>query len=312
MPTPFHKACIVANPIAGRGRARHAAHELALGLLRIGIANELRFTGAKGDARAFVRGLDPSVDLVVAVGGDGTVNEVLEGLAERRVPVAILPMGTANVLGLDLALPRDAERSVAMIAEGRTSALDIARVNQSHLSFLVVGVGFDAMVVKELDARRTGPITKSSWVAPALTAWLNYRPPALTVEADGVRLDGTFGWVLMSNVVHYGGFAVLARDRVLDDGLFEVYLFERSSRAALVGYAMRALTSGFPGGSCRRVRARRVVVTSDEPVPIQIDGEARGVTPVELEVSTVPHMLVVPAAWANRGDRGANGGDSAR
>jgi YegS/Rv2252/BmrU family lipid kinase len=312
VPTPFHKAWIVANPVAGRGRARHTAHDLSLALLRTGVANELRFTGAKGDARKILGELDPSVDLVVAIGGDGTVNEVLEGLGTRRVPVAILPMGTANVLGLDLALPRDVDGALAMIAEGRTNALDTASVNRTNLSFLVVGIGFDAMVVRELDARRKGPITKASWLVPALTVWRKYRAPVLTVEADGARIDGTFGWVLVSNVVHYAGFAVLSSDLAIDDGLLEVYLFEGGSRAALVGYALRGLTSGFPGGSCRRIRARRITVTSTEPVPIQIDGEARGTTPVDLEINAVPHTLVVPAAWANRNARGATRANSAR
>ncbi len=312
MTSPFRNAFLVANPIAGRGRARPAAEALSRGLERIGLPNRLRFTGAKGDARKFLREIDPSVDLVVAVGGDGTVNEVLEGLGTHRVPVAIVPMGTANVLGLDLALPRDVDRVIAMIEDGATSNLDTARVNERHLSFLVVGIGFDAMVVRELDLGRKGPITKWSWIAPAWRTWWAYRPPTLTVEADGERVDGTFGWVLMSNIVHYAGFRVLARDRGLDDGLFEVYLFERGSRAALVGYLVRALTFGFPGGSCRRIRARRVVVTSPEPVPIQIDGEARGTTPLELEVEAVPHTLVVPRAWVDGQARGANHADSAR
>lgn len=312
MSAPFHKAWVVANPIAGRGRAQTAARALSEGLARIGVANEVRFTQAKGDARRFLGELDPDVDLVVAVGGDGTVNEVLDGMAQRRVPVAILPMGTANVMSLDLALPRNVEGALSMIAAGRTNALDTARVNQDHLSFLVVGIGFDAMVVHELEARRSGPITKLSWIAPALKSWSAYRPPALSVEVDGVRQAGTFGMVLVSNIVHYAGFEVLSREYAIDDGRFEVYLFEGGSRTALVGYALRAMVLGLPGAGCRRIPARHVVVSSDIPVPVHIDGEARGVTPVEFDVNTVPHSLVVPLEWAGRTDRGASGADSAR
>src|SRR5688572_12857720 len=90
--TRFRRALVVANPIAGRGRARAAARELAIGLEQLGVASELYFTTARGDARLWLRARARDHDLVVAVGGDGTVSEVLDGLVDRSVPIAILPM----------------------------------------------------------------------------------------------------------------------------------------------------------------------------------------------------------------------------
>lgn len=291
---PFTKALVVANPIAGNGRARGAAREMSEGLVRRGIASELFFTSSRGDARLKLRGLDASVDLVVAVGGDGTVSEVLDGLVNREVPVAILPFGTANVMSLDLGLPRDVDRALEVIAGRRTTRLDVARVNGKHLSFLVTGVGLDAMVVRELERARTGPITKLAWGRAAARTLFSYSPPVLTVELDAERLPGDFGFVLVSNIVHYAGFKVLASDRNLDDGLFEVYLFRKSSKAGLIGYAVRGLVSGFPGGSCRMRRARRVKITSPVPVPYHVDGDFRGETPVEIAVSDAQFQLVIP------------------
>lgn len=311
MPAPFHTALIVANPIAGRGRGEGAARELSQGLAQRGIANEVHFTRGPGDARLFLRELTRRVDLVVAVGGDGTVSEVLDGLVDRTIPVAILPMGTANVMSLDLGLPRDVDGALEMIVAGHRSALDTAHVNGRHLSFLVVGVGFDAMVVHDLEAHRNGPITKATWIGPAWRSFRDYTPPELSVEIDGERANGTFGLVLVSNIVHYGGFRVLAHDRAIHDGLFEVYLFESSSRLALVGYLLRGLTFGFPGRGCRRVRARRVRITSSTAVPCQIDGEARGTTPIELEVNSLQHTLVIPAHARERASGGAVRANSA-
>jgi YegS/Rv2252/BmrU family lipid kinase len=290
----FRRALVLANPIAGRGRARAAAEELVAGLSAVGISCELHFSGARGDTLRRARSIEPGFDLAVGVGGDGTVREVLEGLSGRNVPVAILPIGTANVMSLDLGLPRDVRGAVEVIARGRTAALDTARVNGSRLSFLVTSVGFDAQTIHELEARRRGPISRSTYVTAGLRALRRYRPSRLSVEVDGRALPGAFALVLASNIVHYGGLRVLAGDRRMDDGLFEVYLFPKGSRTSLLGYALRALVSGLPSGSCTRVRARTIRIASDAPAPCQVDGDAFGETPVEIAVDPVQSRLVVP------------------
>jgi diacylglycerol kinase (ATP) len=294
---PYSRALVVANPIAGRGQGRRAAEELARGLEARGLEVELFFTGARGDARERARCLASEVDLVVCAGGDGTLGEVLAGLAgdsPRSVPVALLPVGTANVMSLDLGLPRTVAGAIEMIAGGRTTALDTARVNEERLSFLVTGIGFDAMAVADLESRRAGPIRRSAYVASGLRALARYEPPRLEVEVDGTKLPGSYAQVLASNVVHYAGLRVLSEDRRLDDGLYEIYLFPNGSRLALAGYALRALLLGLPGGSCVRTRGRVVRVSSDVPVPCHVDGDAYGRTPVAIAVHPVQSRLLVP------------------
>ena len=291
---PFRHAVVIANPVAGRGRARSEAERLAHGLGSVGIRSEVGFTEGRGDAARRARELDADADLVVSVGGDGKLGEVLEGLDGRDVPVALLPVGTANVLSLDLGLPRDVAGAVAMIERGRTTRIDTARVNGDRLSFLVTGIGFDGMAVHEVEARRRGPISKSSYLSAGMRALSRYEPPRLEVEVDGKKLEGSYAEVIVSNIVHYAGFRVLSRDRELDDGIFEVYLFRKGSLASLLGYGLRALAFGLPGGTCTRVRARVVRVTSPTPVACQVDGDAHGETPVEIAVHPVQSRLVVP------------------
>jgi diacylglycerol kinase (ATP) len=291
---PFSSALVVANPVAGRGRARSAEQELAGALDRAGVRSELFFTEARGEARERARKFGPGFDLAVSVGGDGTLGEVLEGLSGRDVPVAILPFGTANVMSLDLGLPRDVAGLVEIILCGRTTPLDTARVNGSRLSFLVTSVGFDAFAVHELEKKRRGPITKTAYFTAGLRALARYGSPSLTVELDGRELPDRFALVLASNIFHYGGYKVLCDDARIDDGLYEVYLFAKGSPASLLGYAIRALVVGLPGGSCTRIRARRIRITADAPVPCQVDGDAFGETPVEIVVDPVQSRLVVP------------------
>ncbi|MCB9915826.1 MAG: YegS/Rv2252/BmrU family lipid kinase [Planctomycetes bacterium] len=300
MSTPPHeRALVIVNPISGRGKGESLGRELAEGLSRRGVACELLLTRAAGDATAAARALDPRCDLVVSVGGDGTLREVLTGLGQRSggangVRVGVLPMGTGNALGIDLGLPRDVDRALDVLCGEHTVAMDVADVN-GHLSFLVTGVGPDAVVVRDIAERRVGgKLAKWHYVPAALRMLLRYRPRPLAVELDGRAVEGAVYQVLASNLVHYGGVMKLSPGRVLDDGLFEVFLFRRGDLLGLVGYCVRLLLGRVPGGSIEMRRARHVRVTAAEPVPFHIDGDPMGETPVDLEVTGVRYHLLVP------------------
>lgn len=289
---PFQRALIVVNPIAGRGRARDAAAALQEGLSGLPMAVEVFETSARGDASRRVNDMDPQVDLVVSVGGDGTLAEILETLP-AEIPVAVLPLGTANVLGTEVHLPRDAAGLVRVIAAGNSTGLNTARVNGT-ISFLVTGVGFDGAIVEDVEARREGPITKLFYVRSVLRTFLRFHPSKLTVCIDGEEKPGPWAWVLVSNVRGYGGVLKLNTGSKLDDGLFEVVLFPRAGTLSLLGYALRALMGRLPGGSCKMVRASRVQIEADRPTPVQIDGDFAGHTPVEFEVRPQCHRLLIP------------------
>ena len=293
---PFRRALVVANPVAGRGSGQKAGREVTEGLNRLGVSTELHLTSERGDGRARVRCLDQDVDLVVSVGGDGTLREVFDGLCNLDTAVATVPLGTANVLGLDLGLPRDVDSVLEVIAGRKTVAIDLARVN-GHVSFLVTGVGLDAAIVRELELRRDGPITKWDYTGAILHALRGYEPPRMSVEVDGELVGKDIELVLVSNIINYGGFLKLSADRQLDDGLYEVYLFRDASPRKLLSVAVRGFLSHLPkkgGGSLEVRRARTVRVSSEEPVPYQVDGDFRGVTPVEVVVGERQVRLLVP------------------
>ncbi len=297
---PFQRALILANPIAGNGRGARLAQELARALAARGTACDVFHTRGRGDAAQRVRALETGIDLVVSVGGDGTLREVFEGLEGRDLPVAVLPLGTANVLSLDLELPRQVERCVEVIAGGALQSIDLAQVN-GKLSFLVTGVGLDAHTVRELERTRRGPIGKASYVPALLRALRQYREPRLEVEIDGSAVAGRFGLVLISNIVHYGGVMRLCRERRFDDGRFEVYLFPRGNVPSLLRAAWWGSVRGLPHGNLCSVRsAAKVRVSAPEPVPYQVDGDFGGETPVELVVTGARARVLVPAKTARR------------
>ena len=290
---PLRHVLIVSNPISGRGAGADVANELAEALRSVGARTEIHLTEGPGDGWRWLRAHTGAPDLVVAIGGDGTVREVIAGLTDPAIPVGILPFGTANALAAELDLPRDVHRALEVFRARKTRALDVASVNGS-LSLLVTGIGFDARVVKEVAAKRRGPISKLSYVRAAAAALRGYAPPELTVTLDGETLDRPYGLVLVSNVGHYGSFLRLATETRIDDGEFEVYLFPDAGRSALLSQAVRGAVGRGLSSDVEVRRARSVNVTSSVPVPYQVDGDPGGETPVELALSDTQYTLLAP------------------
>ena len=296
----WKSALILANPIAGKGRAKRLTEEIAAGLTELGLETEVRFSAAPGDISRLAEGRAPQHDLCVSVGGDGTLAEALAGLRETpSFPVAPFPTGTANVLSKDLGLARTPRELVKAIQGGHTMSLDVARVIGSdeieRTSFLVLGIGIDGMVIHDLQAHRSGPITKMSYLPSIVRSLTGYRRPRLKVEIDGVEVPGEFGFILVSNCVHYGGFFTLDPTRDAGDGLWEVVMLKRGDISSLLGVVARGLLGGAEGGACSIIRGSRVKVSSDEPVAFQLDGDAGAHTPVSLQVSSRPHRIVIPS-----------------
>ncbi len=290
---PFQNAIIIANPIAGNGQGESAALELAAGLRSMGASTRVHLTKSRGDAFQWLRASQHECDLVVSIGGDGTLREVLAGLVDTETPVGILPLGTANALAAELDLPRDVHRALEIFARRRVARIDAATVNGA-LSILVTGIGFDGIAVRELEAHRTGSIRKLSYLPAILRALRHYRSPELQVELDGKRLKESYGMVFASNVNHYGGFMRLDSSGQLDDGQFEVYLFRKTSPLGLLAHVARGLLGKIVGGACEMKRAKKLRVTSENPVPYQVDGDYVGETPVDLALTGLQFRILVP------------------
>ena len=294
-----HRTLIVANPVSGRGGGASIGRELAEGLRRRGREVALLLTGGPGEARERAGRLGPGeVEQIVSVGGDGTLREVLAGLYRGAgvdtTPIGVVPMGTGNALGADLRLPRTVEPVLAMLEAGRTVEVDLALVN-GHLSFLITGVGPDALVVKDVDDHRVqGRMSKWHYFPAAIRAYWRTSLDPLTVELDGEPVPYPCLQVLCSNLIHYGGLIKLSPERVLDDGKFEIFLFRHCGRFRLISFVVRFFLGWIPGGPIEMRRARRVRVSSARPVPYHVDGDPFGETPVELEVTGSRFRLLVP------------------
>ena len=223
------------------------------------------------------------------------------GLNERSTPpLLIIPMGTANLMGRHLGIHWDdahlEDQILHTLRTGRHVHLDTALAN-GRLLLLIAGVGLDAQVVHELEKRRTGPISYLSYLKPILHALITYHYPPLIVTVDEKKIFGPSpALVFIGNVPEYGtGFPMLPLATPVDR-LLDVCVLPCRSRAEVMSHALHAVT----GDHLHRenvvyVRGSRIRVEAASPIPVQVDGESAGHTPLAVDLLPTRLTFIVPS-----------------
>ncbi|MFH1115379.1 MAG: diacylglycerol kinase family protein [Pseudomonadota bacterium] len=285
---------IIGNPAAGRGRTYGKIREFRRTLERRGHVVETFLTERRGDAgkRASLAG--HGIDRLVVAGGDGTVNEVLNGLSDpSQIPLFHLPTGTANMLARDLGLPGDTDSLADVLENGIVRKLDMGLID-AHRFLLVVSSGFDAAVTEEIRTHRGKRLGYRGYVEPVLRVLSRFRSAELEVIVDErQRIAGRH--VMVLNVRHYGGIFVFWKNARPDSGVFDICVFHKESRVSLVRYGLAGflrLVHKLP--DVTHITGRRVRISSRESSPVQVDGDYFGETPrtIDLCPSVVP--VIVP------------------
>ena len=271
------------------------ADAVTAALLRRGLGVETFLTGAAGDAAKRAQTIDDDIDRILVVGGDGTLNEILNGLAHpSRIPIAQLPMGTANILAHELSLPKHSEKVAALVAAGRVRHVDMGIANGKRF-LMVASCGFDAMVTRVIKQNRSGSLGYKGYLLPILRTLYHYRPPRLCVCVDhGPPTYGAF--VVVGNTQNYGGIFSITDRAQCDSNHLDVCVFPRGTRLALTWYYLAALARRVSRATdTRYLTGRHITITSDQPTAIEIDGDYFGQTPVEITIQpAVVPILVSP------------------
>jgi diacylglycerol kinase (ATP) len=300
----IRSALLVVNPNAGRVRSSESKRlDSARRILeRDGIQTDLALTDGPGDASEIARrAVADGRQMVVACGGDGTFNEIVNGLAGSHVPLALLPAGTANVLAKELSLPWNVERAAALVAGSRLRriALGLATSGEGNVAprhFLsVAGAGPDGAIVHALDLglkQRAGVL---AYWAEGIRQLAAYKFPRFRVTAGGRQFESTL--IVVGRTKHYGGPFQITTEADLHSDEFEVMVCESSSRLRYSSYV---------GLLClRRLRGARHLTflkTSSvycepldrAPVFTQVDGEPLGQLPAEFRIVPDALTLAVP------------------
>jgi len=237
-----------------------------------------------GEAESMARrGVEEGFEKIVAAGGDGTINEVVNGLAGSRATLGLLPIGTMNVFATELGLPVHNLESCWDIVQGQhTRTVDLPKANQKFFVQLA-GVGLDAQVVKETSTqlkRNFGPL--SYLISAAQIA--ARQPPRLFIQSEDALIDeGSF--VLVGNGRLYGGPFPFFKHAALDDGLFDVIVFKRLGYLEIIKYLQDVVfSSEIRVPEVEYFQTRQLRVESDQTVPVELDGELVGNCPVEFSL----------------------------
>ena len=284
------RALVIFNPVAGMRRRVKLNRILAL-LEGKGCAVTLRETAAKGHAEAMAREADPmAFDVVVAAGGDGTINEIINGLADSPLPLALIPLGTANVLAAELGLALSPGAVAETVARGAPAHVYLGNAN-GRLFALMIGVGIDARVVEALDPRLKRLAGKLAYVWSALGTIARYRPARYQVEIDGEHYAAAAAVIAKGRF--YGGRFVLAPRANLGHPSLQIVLLERAGRWNLVRYGV-ALVRGrldrLP--DVRVIEANRATVFGPEGEAVQADGDLASTLPLIVTVSDRPLAII--------------------
>ena len=285
---------VIVNPVSGGGRGRHKALELAKHLERLNLKAELSFTEQAGDAQIFAG--KSNADCIVAVGGDGTVNEVVNGLGKSDTALAILPMGTANVVARELGLPFSPDKIAQLIFNGNTRHID-ALLHQNRRLMLGAGAGLDAAIAARVHENRGTKSSYLRWIIPSIRTVFSYSFPKIKVTVDGKVLSEDAQYAVVGNCRYSAGVFPATPKAKTDDGLLDVCLFHNLNPAKLALIAVAIWTPGFLNRKdVRYIQGEHVFLepASEDKVPMQIDGDPAGFISAEFTVEPRAVRVIVP------------------
>jgi diacylglycerol kinase (ATP) len=284
---------IIVNHAAGRSRRfRRRLDEIVAELESRGCRVVVRRAELYGDAERLARKAEPEFEVIVAAGGDGTVNAVANGLAENPRDFALLPFGTANVLAREIGLPRRSEALAALIADAPARPIWPGRIGD-RLFLTVAGAGFDAEVVAAVDPRLKRRIGRLAFLWAILVRLVRHRRCELSVCADGVDYRATA--VIATKGRLYAGPFVIAPHGNLGEPMLDIVLFHDTGRIAALRYLAALPLGRIPRlKSVTCLRVREATVSAGEALPVQADGEIVGQLPATISVAAQPEPLVRP------------------
>jgi diacylglycerol kinase (ATP) len=303
---------IIVNPASAGGRTARRWAAVAQRAADLGLDPDVRLTAGSCDATAFTRAaLAAGATTVIAVGGDGTVSEVVNGFFADGAPLSpaaelvVAASGTGADVPRTFALPDGLAAAADLARSGDVRVVDVGRVRcagrgggeDTRLFLNVASAGMTGLVADRVNRspKRLGGTVAFAWGTVA--TFVGHRNSRFVVEADGERRDLVANNVIVANCRYFAGGMHIAPGAAPDDGLFDVLVIGDISKVDLARN-MHKLYRGTHIGHPRVevLRARRVRVEPETPLPIEADGELPGLTPAEFEVVPRALRLRVPAA----------------
>ncbi|MCA6064273.1 diacylglycerol/lipid kinase family protein [Thalassolituus marinus] len=289
---------IIFNPASGQGRQAFV-EQVAQSLRELSWDVSLYPTRCAGDATRFLQQYSGPLDVVAVAGGDGTLNEVVNGLSERNSDsyrLALIPTGTTNVLAMELGVQRQLQQIVDIITAGKETTVYPGRVNGRRF-MLMAGIGYDAWVVDKVNLKLKKKVGKLAYVLSMLKELRRFGSKTYVLDVDGERHEANS--VVITNGRYYGGSFVISRQAGLGKADTQVLMISGRNPLhfllVLLGLPL-GIMEKMPG--IRSVSARKVIVHDKDqnavPEPVQADGDSLATLPLTLEMESTALRVLVP------------------
>lgn len=281
------RVVIAANPFSGARKNRQRVDALCAALRDQELSPHVIWDSAQQ--------FDQPARCIIAAGGDGTVDAVINAMSDRETPVAVLPLGNENLLAKAMGFNVKPAQLANAIARGQTRRVDLAQAGDRYFT-LMLSAGFDAEVVHRVAAWRTADdglrrIGHRSYLKPILSAFTGYDFPIVELEADGQTARGALAMIV--NVPRYARNIRFTPGAACDDGLLDWVVFEKPGKVRLAMYLMSILAGRhFNRPDVHHGRAKTITLQAPQDVPLQIDGDQAGVTPVHVQVQPAAIELI--------------------
>jgi len=289
------KVYIIANPAAGGGKGATLAERLRCELESRSVSVHLDFTKRAGDGTPLAQQSD--ANCFVSVGGDGTANEILNGMDLGRACLTILRAGTANVVSRELKLRADPAFLAGLIAARTSRRIDVGIVNGRRF-LLGIGAGLDAAVVRRVAQQTNGRRGLRRWIAPSIAGVLNFNHAPIRATVDGNVVSQETTYAIIGNCRYSAGVFPTTPHAILSDGKLDLCAMHRLSTFKLAAIAVAVWGRGFTKRRDIVYRQGAEIVlesASDLPVALQVDGDAAGFLPARCSVLPQALEVIAPA-----------------
>ncbi len=294
------KARIIYNPTAGREVFKKELAAVLERLERAGYETSAHATTGEGDAsKAAVHAARKKFDLIIAAGGDGTINEVVNGIAteEYRPKMGIIPAGTTNDFARALQIPRNLLEATDVIVEGHSMHMDIGLVNDQHF-INIAGGGELTELTYEVPTRLKTMLGQLAYYMKGIEMLPFIKPTRARIEYDGEFIDEEIMLFLLSNTNSVGGFEKIAPKAKVNDGYFDLLILRKTNLAEFIRIATQVLRgSHIDDPNVIYAQAKHIKVIPDSRMQLNIDGEYGGLLPGEFHNLKQHIEFCVPASF---------------
>lgn len=295
--TAPRQVVIVANPRAGSGRGslRHvvrlAEEALAAGGDEVAL---LRPESPEETTRLVAQAVSRGVDMVAVAGGDGTLHTAIQALAGTKTPLAILPVGTTNVLAQELGIPCDPAGAVRVLRQGRVAPMDLGLANGRYFA-VSLGVGFDAATTMNMLPPLKRVAGMMAYTVAGMQTFFGHRASRMRIRTDSGRYRRLVYMAVVSNTALYGPAWSITPDADPSDGLLDACLFlAKNGFSAWLSFGRVIFGRNRDAPDVEFFRARALEIRTARPVPYQLDGDPVGFTPLKVAIAPAALEVVRP------------------